>query len=215
MMLLCCCSKSRDELGNSGATPGLEHIGFPTETLSGYESRSKNINRILIEYISEEVKLGMRNVHCLDMVEKVLLASNNEELSKKDVVHIYRSIEAVNHQAVKHFLVQDFFFTDNTRQKYDFTKIVVFNLLYSGGKDSEKANFLFNLIESTTAKTSAVHIHSPKMLKTLEYLTFIPTIAVGEILNAERRFDSESEEQDFLELLALYGTNAYMLNEFA
>ena len=51
--------------------------------------------------------------------------------------------------SIKNFLIQDFFYTDNTRQKYDFNKVVLFNLLYSGGKDLEKANFLYNMIENT------------------------------------------------------------------
>lgn len=52
-------------------------------------------------------------------------------------------------------------------------------------------------------------------MNVLETLTFIPCIAVGEILNTQRRFESDQEEDDFLELLALYSTNSHMLKEFA
>ena len=83
-------------------------------------------------------------------------------------------------------MIQDFFFVDSSRQKYDFNKIVLFNLLYSGGKEIEKANFLFNVIENTS--TSAVHNHSHKLLNTLENLTYISCIVVGEIINSVRRF---------------------------
>lgn len=147
------------------------------------------------------------------MIEKVLLASNKGEVPKKEIIQIYKSLHQVNPNAIKNFMIQDFFFVDNTRQKYDFNKIVLFNLLYSGGKDSEKANFLFNVIENTSS--SAVHNHSQKLLSTLENLTYISCIAVGEIIHSTRRFQSSGEDSDFQELLSLYSTNANMLREFA
>lgn len=72
---------------------------------------------------------------------------------------------------------------------------MLFNLLYSGGKDEEKANFLFNIVEST--QSSAVYNHSQKLISTLENVTYISTIAVGEILNSSRRFTSEADDSDF------------------
>ncbi len=89
-------------------------------------------------------------------------------------------------------MIQDFFFTDNTRQRYDFNKVVLFNLLYTGGKEVEKANFLYNMIENTSS--SAVHNHSKKLLCTLENLVYIPCIVLGEIINSVRRFQSGQED---------------------
>jgi hypothetical protein len=65
------------------------------------------------------------------------------------LVELYKSMPDIDSSIIKDFLIQDFFYTDNTRQKYDFNKVVLFNLLYSGGKDLEKSNFLYNMIENT------------------------------------------------------------------
>ena len=67
----------------------------------------------------------------------------------------------------------------------------------------------------TRASSQVIQTHSAKLLGVLESLTFIPCIAVGEILNTQKRFESDQEEEDFLDLLALYSTNAHMLKEFA
>lgn len=77
----------------------------------------------------------------------------------------------------------------------------------------EKANFLFNVVENS--QSSAVHNHSQKLISTLEHITYISAIAVGEILNSVRRFTSDSDDSDFQELLSLYSTNANMLREFS
>jgi hypothetical protein len=114
---------------------------------------------------------------------------------------------------IKNYLIQDFFFTDNTRVKYEANKIIFFNLLYSGGKDTDKANFLFNLIENKSS--SCVHNNSQNLLLALEHLTTITCILVGEIINTGRRFSSDNDEQEFEELFSLYNTNSNMLKEFA
>lgn len=90
---------------------------------------------------------------------------------------------------------------------------MLFGLLYAGGKDLEKANFLFNVMENSAS--SAVHNHSQKLLAALESLTFIASVAVAEILNSTRRFPSALEDAEFQELFALYATNSNMLREFA
>ena len=51
------------------------------------------------------------------------------------MVTIFKGIECINQKSIKHFLVQDFFFTDNTRVKYHLNKIIMFTMLYSGGRD--------------------------------------------------------------------------------
>lgn len=70
-MLVCCCSKSRKE----------EDV-----TIDGTESKIKNVNRILIEFVNEESKIGLKEIPCIEMIEKVLLASNKGEIPKKDIV---------------------------------------------------------------------------------------------------------------------------------
>jgi hypothetical protein len=90
---------------------------------------------------------------------------------------------------------------------------LLFCVLYSGGTDDAKSDFLFTLIENTTS--GYVTNHSPKLLLALEYLANIPCIQVGELLNASRRFTSDADEQEFEELFSLYATNSNMLKEFA
>jgi hypothetical protein len=60
-----------------------------------------------------------------------------------------------------------------------------------------------------------IQSHSAGLLDILEWLAYIPSIAVGDVLNQSHRFQVEQEEDCFLELLALYSTNANMLREFA
>jgi hypothetical protein len=82
---LCCCSKERKE-----------GEGFIESQLSNLETKIKNVNRILIEFVTEEAKLGMREIPCIEMVEKVLLVSSKGEVPKKDIVHIYKSTQQIN-----------------------------------------------------------------------------------------------------------------------
>lgn len=177
-MFMCCCAKNRKDNDES--------------TIGGFESKAKNTNRILIEFVSEEAKIGLREVNWTDLVEQVLLASNKGEIPKKELHQVYKNIDSVNQNVIKNYLVQDFFFTDNTRVKFEANKIIFFNLLYSGGKDTDKANFLFNLIENKSS--SCVHNNSQNLLLALEHLTTITTIIVGEIINTNRRFSSDNDE---------------------
>lgn len=62
---------------------------------------------------------------------------------------------------LKDYLKQDFFFTDNSRIKYDFKKVMVFNLLYAGGTLEEKATLLFNMI--TNGESEYVKNNSPRL----------------------------------------------------
>ncbi len=78
----------------------------------------------------------------------IIAANKDNEIPKKSVIQIYKSLNSVNKKAIRSYLVQDFFFTDEQRTKYDLKKIIIFNLLYSGGKDGDKANFLFNLVST-------------------------------------------------------------------
>ena len=70
-MFFCCCAKPRKD-----DEDGLDPMG----------SRLKNINRILIEFVTEESKLGMREVPCIEIIEKILVASNKGEVPKKEII---------------------------------------------------------------------------------------------------------------------------------
>jgi len=110
-------------------------------------------------------------------------------------------------------MIQDYFFTDNTRQKYDFNRIILFNLLYSGGKDEDKLNFFYSIIE--TSSSSIVENNSPKLINTIDNLTYISCVTVGEILGNTQRFSNDQEDMDFSELMTLFQTNSSILREFA
>lgn len=213
MLFSCCCSKQRDD--PKSLSPSGKHV--PETFLPGFsnDSKLKSVQRILLEFVGQEAKLGLRDVEAFEILEKLIQAAQNrDEINKKEVVRIYR--ETLNPQEVKQYLVQDFFFTDNTRSRYSYSKVAVFNLLYAGGTETDKANFLFNLMESgSPASTQVIQTHSQKLLTVLEILTFIPCITVGEILKVQSRFESGQEEDEFIELLALYSTNAHMIKEFA
>ena len=89
-MLMCCCAKSRKD---------------GSITIDGPENRIKNINRILLEFVNEESKIGLKEVPCVEMIEKVLLASNKGEVPKKEIIQIYKSTEQVNQNAIKNFMI--------------------------------------------------------------------------------------------------------------
>lgn len=50
MMWMCCCAKNRKEDEN---------------TIGGIETKLRNSGRILIEFVSEEAKLGLRENECI------------------------------------------------------------------------------------------------------------------------------------------------------
>jgi hypothetical protein len=180
MLLFCCCAKSRQDEGSS---------------ILGIDSKDSNINRILLEFTTEEARIGLRNVPCLEMLEKLILVSTKEEIPKKEVVQIYKAMNTLNQDSIRLFLTQSFFFTDNTSLKYDFHKTILFNLLYTGGKETEKVNFLYGILETTSS--SCIHNNSPKVILTLETLTQISCIVVGDVLNALGKFHGSKEDAEF------------------
>lgn len=45
----------------------------------------KNANRILIEFIREESKIGLKEIPCLDLAEQVLIINNRNEVLANDL----------------------------------------------------------------------------------------------------------------------------------
>lgn len=74
-----CCTKDRANEGDE-----------PSQLLGAVDSKFKNANRVLLEFVTEESKLGMREIECFEMIEKIFLCSNKGEIPKKDIVHIYK-----------------------------------------------------------------------------------------------------------------------------
>ena len=52
MLWMCCCAKERKE-------------GDDYFTINGFENKPKNSNRILLEFVSEEMKIGLKEVPCI------------------------------------------------------------------------------------------------------------------------------------------------------
>ena len=125
----------------------------------------------------------------MDILEKLIISKkggNKEEISKKDVAKIYRKLESVNIEKVKMFLVQEFFFADSERTVFDYKKIVIFNILYTRQEtteDKDKANILFTLIEQANNQFGVIQSHSQGLLDILQALTYVPTIAVADVIN--------------------------------
>lgn len=65
----------------------------------------------------------MKSINLVELFTQVLEITNIEEIPKKDLNHLHKQMHEINTDSVKKFLCQDFFFTDNTRQKYSFIKI--------------------------------------------------------------------------------------------
>ena len=96
----------------------------------------------MIEFTLEESKLGMKDVHCYTLAEDVLKPSKRGEIAKNKLLKIYQDYFKDSYENIRFIIDQDFFTTDNTRQKYDVNRIMIFNLLYSGGEESEKIALL-------------------------------------------------------------------------
>ena len=56
MFMFCCWTKDRN-------------VGDDNSPFGNIETRMRNANRILIEFISEEAKIGLREIAYLDLVE--------------------------------------------------------------------------------------------------------------------------------------------------
>ncbi len=69
---------------------------------------------------------------------------------------------------LKTYFVQDFFFQDSQRVKFDVRKLTLFCILYCGGTEFEKVTFLFNLVE--TLNSGAVKPTSKIIVKIFQNL---------------------------------------------
>jgi hypothetical protein len=175
--LFCCAKRATEEESSIG----------------GIDSKLKNSAKILIEFVQEEAKIGIKEYPCIELVEKVLLVANKSEIPKQSLIELYQELDRSSSYLLKHYMSQEFFFTDNTRTRYSFPRVMLFNILYSGGKEGDKANFLYNMIESTSS--GCVHNNSQRLVSTLEDLVMIPCNIVGEIINSSRTFSTEQEEE--------------------
>ena len=120
--MMCCCAKQRKDGEDS--------------SLGELDQKLKSTSKILIEFVTEEAKIGLKETPCLELVEKILIASTNQrEIPKKDLIQIYKGEELKNQYVMKTYLIQDFFFSDNTRSKYNYMRVMLFNILYTGGSD--------------------------------------------------------------------------------
>ena len=134
MMLFCCgCGKNRKDEDTS--------LAFSDPKLA-------SINKVLVDFLREESNLGLKEVSCITLIEKSLSDSNLGEVPKKTIISIFKPYFSSNNESLKNFLTHSFFYTDRMRTKFDFYKIVLFDLLYSGGREDDKANFLFNVLEN-------------------------------------------------------------------
>ena len=76
---LCCCSKDRKSDTDSN--------------LNDIEGNFTNLRKILIEFVYEESKIGIRDVSFLDLQEKLLLqTSNKRTIPKADIQPIFMKV---------------------------------------------------------------------------------------------------------------------------
>ncbi len=87
MFMFCCANTNKD--GALDDTPGF--------TL---EARLKTMNRVLLEFISEEQKIGLKEAHCVELVNNVLDAAQKSEIHKNDLIRIYKQACSPGSQAV-------------------------------------------------------------------------------------------------------------------
>ena len=196
-MMFCCCAKSRKDEDE--------------DSLGDYESRLRSIKYILLEFTKEESNFKMKNINHVDLMSKLFEWSNEFRIPRKELHEELRHFSKINLNAVKYFLEQDYFFTDNTCQYFDFLRVICFTLLYGGGTDLEKAKFLFSIAQNKDI--NSISKTSREIREILEIMTIIPTITVSEVLLHQRRFSADSEEE-FEDLRRLYLSNHNIISEF-
>ena len=58
-MFMCCCAKNRKDNDDS--------------TIGGIETRQKNSSKVLLDFVSEETKIGLREIAWTDLMKEVLV----------------------------------------------------------------------------------------------------------------------------------------------
>lgn len=96
---------------------------------------------------------------------------------------------AINQSIIKSYFQSSYFCAvtsagDKIKLRFDFTKVMLFNLLYTGGKDRDKIGFLYKLCEN--ANSHYIHSHSQKLQSVIECLIYIPCVLVSEIMSATK-----------------------------
>ena len=212
---LCCCTKDRKD----GTGDGVSSINGLQ-----LESKSPNINMLMIEFVQEEAQLGIRDVQCVYLIEELMSKSNHFEVDSKDVAKLYQTLPNVDKSQIKAFMTKSFFFyTDNTTTKYDLERLICFNILYAAGSYEDKSKLLFNMIESRNDELTVKggrggalgYYLSQKMVTVMEYLTHIPTVVVGKIVSINKSKKSMEYDANLKELLELYVKNSNIMREFA
>ena len=61
------------------------------------------------------------------------MTANGNEIKKKELQLTFNKFPALNKHGLKLVLTKNFFFADDGREYYDFTKVQFYNLLYCNG----------------------------------------------------------------------------------
>lgn len=112
------------------------------------EKKLKKLKNVLVEFMHFERSLGIHNVDIIKLIEMVLNHYSENEVPKKELQKTFNKLKEINLNQLKKVLTQQFFFTDQSRNYYDFSKIQLFNILYAGGNEAYKVNFFFKLVQS-------------------------------------------------------------------
>ena len=132
--MFCCCAKSRKDEED--------------DILGDYNSRLRNCRFVLLEFAKLEASFKMKDIDYVDLMTKLFSWSNEFRIPKRDLYDELKQFNKLNHTEIKHFLDQQYFYTDNTWQYFDFLRVVCFTLLYGGGTELEKAKFLFSIAQN-------------------------------------------------------------------
>jgi hypothetical protein len=103
------------------------------------------------------------------------------------------------------FLNQDFFQISPKREKYDFEKVMMFNLLYLGDNDVEKANMFYLISHNPASKFIENNTDfTTKLIHAIESSLLITCVLVGDILESKQVFKGDKNEAEFQNLRKLF-----------
>lgn len=197
-MWFCCCANKKNE--------------DQDDKLGQISQKLKSSAQILFEFTHEEQKIGLKAIDSLELAELVLSAASKGEIQKAKVKEIYQALKEVDYNQVRSFIDHEFFLVEQQSSKYDLNKILIFNLLYSGGEQS-KTQLLYSLVEDPNSGT--VVNRSSRLIKTIENIAMIVSLIICQIIDSKKRFEKTALKQDFQELKDLYSTNSTIYREFA
>jgi hypothetical protein len=161
----------------------------------------------------EEGSINLKSIETVDFVNTIKIVAVKNALTFKQCKKIYNK-HSVESSFMKKFMKEAFFcHKSGIQDLINCEKFLLFNLLYTGGTNEEKADILFSLLEDDGSML--IQNHSEQLVETLTNLLYIPTVMMGNMVSYYSDFQSDYSKCEFDKLFKLFTTNKDIVNDFA